>query len=494
MPSAGHSAIFYASQSPMLIIGTDGPSYTMLDVNDAYLHATHTLREDLIGKSVFGVFPANPTDMVSKNIERTIFSFEQAIQTKHPHIMYNYRYDIPVPGTDEFEERWWTTSNTPVLDENGNVCYFIHSPTNVTEHYRLSQREQAGVRALKEQQQQLHTTFMQAPVGIAILKGADYVVDLINPSLAELYGKTTADLLGKPIFDVLTHARGIGFEALLDSVRLTGQSFKATGMAVPLLRKDVVELAHVNFVYEPYREPDGIISGVIAVATEVTELAKAKSHAEQAEARARLATDAVGLGTFDLDLHSGEMITSQKFAEIFGFDEPVARAAYISVFHPDDLQNRITAHEQALKTGALFYEARVLWKNGSVHWVKVEGKVFYDNNQKPERILGTLLDTTEERKAREEQRKLISLVDNSVDLVSILNLHGFNEYINEAGRKLLGFESRDQVTTIPVAELHAPEHFLQDQRRSYSSCYDHGQVVWYHDSPSFTNKRNFPSF
>ena len=52
--TGGHSAIFYASQSPMLIIGTDAPGYTMLDVNNAYLQATHTEREDLIGKSVFG--------------------------------------------------------------------------------------------------------------------------------------------------------------------------------------------------------------------------------------------------------------------------------------------------------------------------------------------------------------------------------------------------------------------------------------------------------
>ena len=126
IPEPGYKEIFYNSQAPMLMIGTDAPAYTMLDVNNAYLEATYTRRESLIGQPVFGVFPANPTDIDSKNIERTIFSFEQAIQTKKVHVMSNYRYDIPIPGTDQFEERYWTTSNTPVMDSDGNVLYFIH--------------------------------------------------------------------------------------------------------------------------------------------------------------------------------------------------------------------------------------------------------------------------------------------------------------------------------------------------------------------------------
>ncbi|MEI9810104.1 MAG: hypothetical protein WDO16_20785 [Bacteroidota bacterium] len=47
LPGEGYRDIFYNSQAPMLIIGTDAPAYTMLDVNNAYLSATNTTREDL---------------------------------------------------------------------------------------------------------------------------------------------------------------------------------------------------------------------------------------------------------------------------------------------------------------------------------------------------------------------------------------------------------------------------------------------------------------
>jgi PAS domain S-box-containing protein len=459
LPEYSYKDIFYNSEATMLIISIDKPFYTIIDVNNAYLKATNSTRESLIGTSVFGAFPANPTDEESKNIERTIFSFDEAIRSKKPHIMSNYRYDIPIPGTNEFEERWWTTTNTPVLDDDGNVVYFIHSPINVTELYKVTQREQAGIEALKQQQQQLYSTFMQAPVGIAILKGPEFVVDLINPQISELYGQTAGQMMGKPIFDCIPHVKGQGFEELLDGVRLTGVPFKGNGASILLERNGVLETVYVNFVYQPFRETDGTISGVIAVANEVTETITAKKKIEEAEERARLAVDAVGLGTFDLDLVTGEMITSSIFANIFGFDKPVPRNEYLTVFHPDDLELRNKAHKEAITSGKLLYEARVIWQDKSIHWLKVEGKVIYTDKGEAIRILGTLLDTTEHRKAIEEQRKLITLVDNSVDLMSILGMDGTNSYINQAGIDMLGFDDAAHVAKVPISELHDPAHF-----------------------------------
>jgi PAS domain S-box-containing protein len=417
IPEKGYKEIFDNSPATMLMVGTDAPLYTILDVNEAYLTATNSARESLVGKGVFAAFPANPTDEESKNIERTIFSFEQAISTKKPHTMSNYRYDIPVRGTNEFEERYWTTTNRPILDENGNVKYFIHSPANVTALYKLAEKEKAAVEALKNQRQQLYSTFMQAPVGIAIFHGPEYVVELINPSLCEIYGKTVEEMLGKPVFEVLTHAKGLGFEELIDNVRLTGVPFKGYGLPAPIVRNGILETVYFNFVYEPFREIDGSISGVIAVATEITDHIKAKIQIEEAEERARLAVDAIGLGTFDLNLLTGEMITSATFANIFGFDVPVSRDEYVKVFHPDDVETRAKAHDAAPVNGKLFYEARVIWPDKTIHWARVEGKVYYDGDGKAIRILGTLLDITDQIKAKEEQQKLIALVEGSEQLL-----------------------------------------------------------------------------
>jgi PAS domain S-box-containing protein len=462
IPIEDYKEIFHWGPGLRLIIKPNAPDFTILDVNEAYLQATNTQREKLVGNPLFSTFSVNLINEIALNIEVIKASFREAINSKKPHTLTDYRFDIPAADGVKFEERYWTATNTPVLDHHGDVRFIIHSLINVTELHKLEIRERLGLEALKLQRKQLYSIFMQAPVAIGIFLGPDYIVDLINPTLCEVYGKSIDEMLGKPVFEVLSHARGRGFEELLDRVRLTGVPFKGQGLTVPLNRDGSVEVVHLDFVYEPFRIDDGSIIGVIAVATEVTERVKAKALLEEAEERARLAVDAVGLGTFDLNLDSGEMITSTTFANIFGFQLPVSRAEYIKVVHPDDRDLREKAHKKAIDTGRLFYEARILWPDHSVHWARVEGKVYYNNDQAV-RILGTILDITEQKRLKGEQQKLITLVTNSVDMMAILNLDGTNSYLNHAGKTLLGFDEDAEIPTIHISQLHTEENFKQVQ-------------------------------
>lgn len=466
--------IFYFSTSAQLIIGIDAPFYTILDVNNAYLNTTNVTKDSIINKPVFAAFPANPSDRESENIERTIYSFKQALSTKLPHTTSNYRYDIPIRGTGEFEERYWTTTNTPILDEEGEVRCILHAPTDVTQLFKLREREKKNVQALKDQRKQLYSTFMQAPVGIGIFRGPDYVVDLINPQLCEIYGQTQNDLLGKPVFEVLTDAKGRGFEEILDRVRQTGEAYKGKEVAVPLIRNAKSETIYIDFVYEPFREEDGTISGVIALANEITDQVRAKQQLAEAEERARMAVDAVRMGTYDLNLLTGEFITSDTFAKIHGYDTPVSRLEYVSGVHKSDLIVREKAIEEAMKTGVLLYEARIFWKDGSTHWIRVEGKVYYDDGT-PVRIVGVTLDITEQKQSKNEQQKLLALVANSVDLMSILNINGKHAYINEAGRELLGFETEEQVLNTHIKEIYTPEEYQMMKREVMAAVIKDGK-------------------
>lgn len=457
-------SLFYSNTSAQMVIGIDAPLFTILEVNNAYVEATNSTREALVNQPVFSAFPANPHTRESENITRSIYSFNQAIETKRPHTTSNYRYDIPIPGTDAFLERYWTTTNTPILDETGEVIYLLHTPVDVTEMVKLMAREEANLQALKNQRRDLHSTFMQAPVGIGIFRGPQNIVEIINPQLANIYGVDREAIMGKPIFDILTHARGQGFEQLMENVRSTGDAFKGKEVLVPLVRNGVHNDVYVDFVYEPFREEDGTITGVIVIATEITEQVQAKRQLEEAEERARLAVDSVRMGTFDLDLISGEMVTSATFAKIHGFEDgPVSRKEYVSVFYKNDLPVRNKAIEDALKSGTLFYEARINWKDGTLHWIRVEGKVYFEGGLAV-RILGVTLDITEQKQSRGEQKKLLSLVANSVDMMSILSLNGKHTYVNEAGRILLGLENDQQVRNTHVKALYTPEDYLMMKR------------------------------
>jgi len=455
----GYKAIFYKSHVAQLILRADAPSFTIIDVNNAYLTLSNSTREVLIGKPAFLSFPENPTNSISKNIKRIITCFEEIIETKEPNTLIKYRYDIPIPGTNNFEERYWTATNTPILDETGEVAYFIHSPQDVTAAYYLEIKAKAGIDALKKQKKQLYSVFMQAQVGIGIFIGPEFIVDLVNPALCHIYGKTVEQLLGMPIFDVLVQAKGMGFEEALTRVQQTGESYEGKAVEIPLIRNGILEKVYLDFSYLPFYDDHNVITGVIAVASEVTDQVQVMHKLEEAEERARLATDAVDLGIFDLNILNGEMITSQRFANIFGFENPVSRDEYVSAYHTEDLLTRKKAHELAIDNGMMNYEARVIWKDKSLHWIRLEGKVLYDKKENPVRILGTVLDITSQKTDKEQQKKLITLVENGVDLMSILNLNGSNSYINAAGIKLLGFNSLAQAINTPISEFYSSEDY-----------------------------------
>ncbi|MDI3567743.1 PAS domain-containing protein, partial [Bradyrhizobium sp. Arg816] len=156
----------------------------------------------------------------------------------------------------------------------------------------------------------------------------------------------------------------------------------------------VPEVVFVDFVYEPIKGHDDIVNAIMVLAIEVTEKVKARLNIEEIEERGRLAVEAAEIGTFDLNLNTKAMVTSDRFNIIFGFDQPVSWETFASVIHPKDQETRLLAHAESIKSGKLFYEARITHPDHSIHWIRVQGKVFYDINDHPQRILGTLLDIT----------------------------------------------------------------------------------------------------
>lgn len=112
------------------------PEFVIVAVTDAYLRATLTVREQIIGREMFEVFPDNPDDPEATGTRNVRASLETVLQTGAPHSMPVQKYDIRRPRSGEFEERYWKPLNTPVIID-GAVAYIIHSAEDVTSLVRL---------------------------------------------------------------------------------------------------------------------------------------------------------------------------------------------------------------------------------------------------------------------------------------------------------------------------------------------------------------------
>lgn len=180
-----------------------------------------------------------------------------------------------------FEETYFTFSYSPIFNEVGNVDGLFCACIETTEKVLATRR-------IQQSERNLRNTILQSPVAMCILKGPSFVVEIANGRMFELWGRGAENMLQKPIFDGLPEARQQGLEEILVNVYTTGEEFMGYERPVMLPRNETVEAVFINFVYQPFREGDGTISGIIAVAIDVTQQVLARKKIEESEQELQL--------------------------------------------------------------------------------------------------------------------------------------------------------------------------------------------------------------
>lgn len=138
--------IFESVPGCYLILAPNSPHFTILAVTDAYAQATKTIRQDIVGKGLFEIFPDNPSDAAADGVKNLTASLDRVIANKKFDHMAIQKYDIPKPEKQGggFEVRYWDPVNSPVLDSNGNVVYIVHYVTDVTQYENILQTYGSG--------------------------------------------------------------------------------------------------------------------------------------------------------------------------------------------------------------------------------------------------------------------------------------------------------------------------------------------------------------
>jgi signal transduction histidine kinase len=125
-----------------LVLLPNAPVFTIVAVSEAYVRATKTVRDQILGRGIFEVFPDNPDDPNASGTRNLRASLERVVAKRAPDAMAVQKYDIPRPEAEGggFEERYWSPLNSPVLGAGGTLDYIIHRVEDVTEFIRLKQR------------------------------------------------------------------------------------------------------------------------------------------------------------------------------------------------------------------------------------------------------------------------------------------------------------------------------------------------------------------
>jgi PAS domain S-box-containing protein len=307
----------------------------------------------------------------------------------------------------KLQEQQFQELNEELAASNEELSAMNEEITASIEELELSHAE------LALSEQRFRNLIIHAPVAICVIRAEDLMVIEVNDTYLELVGKQREQIENIKIWDSVPEA-ALSYSTILQNVINTGTTFKAFEHELILIRADKPVTVFVDFVYEPVKNAQGVVTAVMVVAIDVSDKVFVRRKIENVEESNRLAVEAAEIGTYEYNYNTDALTASDRFNQIFGFDHVVSRDEILSTYHPSDSNLSQEAHEIANETGKLMYETRLLFADQTIRWVRILGNVYYDENGKRVRLLGTVLDITEYKRLQQQKDDFISIASHEL--------------------------------------------------------------------------------
>ncbi|MCS0657551.1 hybrid sensor histidine kinase/response regulator [Massilia terrae] len=414
--SPDFEALFRSCPYPFLLMDT---TLTVIDVNDAWRRASGAEACDVVGRHVLAAFPPDPEHPDSADAAALQASIEQVIRTRRVHALPMVCY--LAADAAEREPRYWSVMHTPVFDERGAVTSVAQNMVEVTEvpeggrrradeefvRFNRSLMDEAVIRVLTDETSHLRELFQQAPGCAAVLRGRDYVVEMVNDAYSAVVGHRP--LLGKPMFEALPDLAGQGFEELLAEVYETGKPFvgRSVRMSLARGRGGASGDVYMDFVYQPIFEKNGSVSAVFMQGHEVTEALLAQQAQQAEEDRLRDGLDTARMAVWDWELDTGSIVLSANAPQVLGGHWNEIEAA-MGCVPAEDVPLVRAAISEALGARSRYSVIHrfVRPDNGDTLWLHSRGRVLCDENGQARSVRGAMVDITERIRAESELERV----------------------------------------------------------------------------------------
>ncbi|MBD2206341.1 PAS domain S-box protein [Calothrix sp. FACHB-1219] len=285
----------------------------------------------------------------------------------------------------------WFRNMTVKLEDG--VAIFFHE---ITERKQTEQ-------ALRDAEERLRVALQNKPITIFNQDRELKYTWIYNPvlhKLEEMLGKCDRDFLAPKEAEILTAIK---------------QQVLETGIGA---RKEIqITKDGKNYYYdltvEPLPQSENRLAGITCAAVDISELKQAEINLRKSEERLRLAIESAQIGTWDVNLLTGNAIWSELLFQMLGY-EPIAtgeatEAMWYSRIHPDDLERVLQEWQESQQEKRLYRtEYRLIRAdNQQIAWMTALGSFSYDQNGKAVRSIGVLLEISD-RKRRERNAEFLT--------------------------------------------------------------------------------------
>jgi len=416
-----------------LIIDHDGKAIDarILTANAAYENHTGLKPLEVIGRTILEVMPQ--TDL--KQLEPYI----KVAQTGEP-ISLEY-------FSTAFQRHYRTKVFCP---QPGQFASIVED---------ITERKQAE-QALRESEERFSTVFHSSHDAISIARLSDDIYLDVNEAFCRVFGVSRDQVIGRVGRELNIAANPEQRKEIMSRLLSQGQvsniesqfrnHMEQTGWL--LISAQIVKIFEQDCI---------VIFGKDITLRKQAEAALQSAHHElelrvqertvelrRSLERLNLATGSANMGIWDWDIQKNELVWDRQMYALYGVnpeDFGGAYEAWLGGVYPDDRQHSDEFAQRALR-GEVTYdtEIRVLWPDGSTHWLKSNGQVFWDEQGEPVRMLGVNYDITErkhlEAELRENEQKYMALFKKAAVPAALTKMpEGVFVEVNEAFQGAFGY-------------------------------------------------------
>jgi PAS domain S-box-containing protein len=312
----------------------------------------------------------------------------------------------------------------PLKDDRGRIMGVVVVFRDITERRRV------------EQARRSLAAIVEFSDDAILSKDTDGVIKSWNAAAERLYGYPAAEVVGQPFSILIPSERGAEVE---EGVRRLKHGERLDHFETRRRRKDG-GLIDVSMSYSPIRDDLGRLVGTAVIARDISQRKQAEAAMRAGEERLRLALEAGRMGVWDWKLLNGEIRWSENLESIHGLAPGTFAgtfAAFRELIHPDDRDSVSKAITRSIEERSGYdIEFRIVWPDGSVHWMAGKGQVFTGEDGAPIRMIGVGTDTTDRKLAEvrllESEQRFSRFMQHLPGLAWIKDLEGRYVYANEA--------------------------------------------------------------
>ncbi len=366
--------------------------------------------EEILGKNVVGTIVPQVESTTGRDLRLMI----EDIAVNPNSYANNENENMRSSG----ERVWIAWTNKPVFDENGGIREILCIGNDITGRKRAEEK-------LRESETQLRQIIDLVPHMIFV-KDWDGKYILVNEAVAKANNLSVSALTGKYQADF--HSNSSELQRMLQDdreVMMTGET--------KFIPEEPFTDARGNLRFHQATKVPFHIFGhktpaVLGVAIDITRNKQAAESLRESEARLDLAIRSAHMGVWHIDLIENKRHFDDQVCHLLG----IARAKFTGTaeefykaVHPDDREMLAAALARSIEQDVLYEkEYRVVWPDGSVHYIITRGKLFRDEMGQPVRMNGLVWDITEPKRAEEEREMLEAQLRISQKVEAIGTLAG----------------------------------------------------------------------